>query len=188
MPKKQGGKEVTLTEKSEPKKSYSPSEADQKTIEFLDRRVVEMKDYRQQKLRGNSKSIEDIWNEVEREYQPHELNLSMSSGTRIVTDEDNGIRGRLVKIGEEEGWQSNMASPDLYAKVNTAISILIDQNPEAVFMPDGKRYEKNTELAYGNWKHSWEVSGAKQQLKNFVFNMSKYGTGYFRTYPKMLKM
>jgi hypothetical protein len=37
------------------------------------------------------------------------------------------------------------------------------------------------------WKNSWEVSGAKQQVKNFVFNMSKYGTGFLRTYPKIIK-
>ncbi len=178
--------DIVIPEQTEPSKSYDPNTKKRDTLEFLSKRVEKMKEYRKQKLRNNTKSIEDIWNEAEKEYQPHEL--TTEGKTRLVSDEDTGLRSRLVKLGDDSGWQSDMASPDFYVKVNTAIAILIDQNPEAVFIPDSKRFEKNTKLAYGNWKHSWEVSGAKQQLKNFVFNMSKYGTGFFRTYPKLVRM
>lgn len=176
---------VNTKKQEEPKKSYNPSPEHKETIDFLSTRISDLKEFRSSKLLNNTKSIEDIWREADAEYQPHELT---SNVRKTLVSEEDGTAARFVKLGQEEGWQSNQASPDFYVKVNTALSILVDQNPEAVFLPAGKKYEKNTALAYANWKNSWEVSGAKQQIKNFIFNMSKYGTGYLRTYPKRIEL
>ena len=167
-------------------KPYTPSSIETDIGEFLSKRVEQMKEFRGKNLKHNSRSIENIWDEADREYQPHEL--TVEQGKTLVTSDDDDLRSRFVALGKEGDWQSNMASPDFYVKVNTALSILIDENPEAVFVPSAKRYEANTKVAYGNWKNSWEVSGAKQQLKKFVFNMAKYGTGMWRTYPKIVRM
>ena len=177
--------DVTIPAKDEKTKFYKPKQLDKDVIEFLNTRVTEMKDHRKQNLDGNVRSVEAILEECDREYQPHELQVESH---RTLVSEDEGLASRYVDLGKQDSWQSKSASPDFYVKVNTALAILIDQNPEAVFMPAAKRYEANTKLAYGNWKNSWEVSGAKQQLKRFVFNMAKYGTGVWRTYPKIVKM
>lgn len=164
---------------------YSPRGEDFDVQEFISQRVMDMKAERKRNIVGAKRSIEDIWRDADNEYQPHEL--EMQGRRRLESNDEEGLRSRLVKVGQESEWQSNQASPDFYVKVNTALSILVDQNPEAVFIPDGKKYEANTKLAYGNWKHSWEVSGAKQQLKNFTFNLAKYGVAFMKTYPKLVE-
>lgn len=175
---------VEIPTKDTVAESYKPTDKERETITFLTTRIQELKEFRKKKLPAIDRSIEDIWAEVDREYTPHTLQLD--NRTRFESDDDTGLRSRKVSVGKND-WQSDMASPDLYVKVQTALAILIDQNPEAVFMPSSKKYESNTLLAYGNWKNSWEVSGAKQQVKNFVFNMSRYGTGIMRTYPKIIE-
>jgi hypothetical protein len=175
-------------QKEEVTESYKPSKKEIEEITFLDTRVQDLKEFRKKKLIGLDRSIEEVWKDADNEYQPHELSFNRGDRKRIETDDELGLRGRLVKVGSDSEWQSNEASPSFYVKVNTALSILVDQNPEAVFIPSGSKYEANTKLAYANWKNSWEVSGAKQQIKNFIFNLAKYGTGFGRTYPKIIKM
>lgn len=192
-----GKNAVELPPKEVVAKSYNPQGKELEVQEFLTERINVMKNARKQNLiglnagtanySGSNNSIEQIWRDADREYTPHTLNYG-TGRRRLESNEDTGLRSRLVDIGGESAWQSDNASPDLYVKVNTAFSILIDQNPEAVFIADSKKYEKNTKLAYANWKHSWEVGSSKQQLKMFVFNLAKYGTAYGRTYPKKVTL
>jgi hypothetical protein len=178
--------DVVLPVKELVVKGYSPKGLEKDVQEYISDRVLVMKADRKKKLTPGGPSIEDIWAEADADYQPHEL--VPEEKRRLESDEETGLRSRLVPVGKDGDWQSNQSSPDGYVKINTALSILVDQNPEAVFIPDSKKYEANTKLAYGNWKHSWEVAGAKQQLKNFTFNLAKYGTAFMRTYPKIIEM
>lgn len=178
--------DVSIAEEKVKDISYDPKGNELEVRDFLSKRIEELKTFRSAKLDGNSKSIEDLYREVDQEYQPHRLEFS--SRKQLESHEEDGLRSRLVEVSSKDAWRSDSVNPDLFVKVNTALSILIDQNPEAVFMASSSKYEKNTALAYGNWKNSWEVSGAKQQLKNFVVNQFKYGTAFLRTYPKKLEM
>ena len=158
---------------------------------FLKERVRVLKAARQKALPGSSKSWEDILRDADREYPPHTLSKVDGDEGRVKyyeDDEETGMRSRMVRVGDEENWQSDNASNDFYVKVQTAQSILIDQNPEAVFFPAERKYEATTRVAYANWKSGWEQSGAKKELKKFMFNGSKYGTAFGRTFPYELKM
>lgn len=166
-----------------PQTSYDPKGEEKVVQTFLSKRVPRLKEVRRKKLPGLDRSAEDIWADIDREFTPHELGLP-GQRKRIETDETTGLRGKLVKIGDEGQWQADNADPVFYVKVTTALSILIEQNPEAVFMPSASRFEKSTEVAYATWKNSWENSNAKQQVKLFTFNLAKYGTAYGKTYPK----
>ena len=177
---------VNLPDKDPVASSYNPRGNEKDFGERVFKRIDELKEHRKSKLAGLSKSVEDVFREADQEYQPHELILE--KGKRLESNDETGLRSRLVKVGSADDWQSNMAAPDFYVKVNTALSILVDQNPEAVFIASNRKYQAVTRLAYGLWKNSWEVSGAKQQLKNFIFNMAKYGVGYMRTYPKKITL
>ena len=177
----------SLKKEEESTKSYNPQGQELELKDFLSKRIKVLKDARAKKLIGVQRNIESIWLEVDREYTPHELSFDANRRNRFESDDVLGLRSRLIKIGSDEQWQSNSASPDFYVKVNTALSILVDQNPEAVFIASSSRYEANSKLAYSNWKNSWEISGAKQQLKNFIFNQAKYGTAFGRTYPKIVE-
>lgn len=167
---------------------YNPTGEEKEIQEMMAARVSELKEARKRKLVGIDRSIEDIWREVDREFSPHELGVIGSDRTRIATDDELGYRGRVTKLGEGDTWQSDKADPIFYTKVQTALATLVDQNPEAVFYPSSSKYEANTKIAYSNWKQSWEVSGAKQQLKNFIMNLAKYGIGVGKTYPKKITM
>ena len=170
----------------EPTSDYAPkTDSDEANVQkYVKTRVAAMKEYRRSTIVGNGQSIEAKWKEADREYIPHELTMGNSTKA-IVTDEDNGLRGRIVELGKEDGWQSTQATPDLYVKVNTALSILVEQNPEATFEPTSRKYEANTTLAEANWKQSWETSSGRKALKTGIFNMAKYGIGIWRTFPKL---
>lgn len=158
---------------------------------FLKEDIRILKAARKRALPGSTRSIEDIWKEADREYPPHTLGAVDGKEGDIKhyeQDQETGYRSRMVRVGEDEGWQSDDASNDFYVKVQTAQSILIDQNPEAVFFPAERKYEATTRVAYANWKSGWEMSGAKKELKKFMFNGSKYGTAFARTFPYELTM
>jgi len=177
---------VKLPKRKEKKQeTYNPKGKEKETQEFAAKRIDNLKKIRQNDLVGVGRNIEDVWNEIDSEYTPHEL--GEDGRIRFEQNVDTGLRSRMVKVGTDEEWQSNASSPDFYVKVNTALSILVDQNPEAVMIPTSRKYEATTKIAQGNWKASWERSNGKQQLKMFMFNLAKYGTAYARTYPKLVK-
>ena len=62
--------------------------------------------------------------------------------------------------------------------------MLIDQNPEAVFLPSNSRFEATTMIQKSLYQHSWEIAKSKSVLRNFIFNQAKYGFAVARTYPR----
>lgn len=166
--------------------SYAPKGEELKMQRFLKKRIFDLKEARRNRLPGIEKNIEKIWTDADRDFTPHELGLG-EGRKRFEADEETGLRSRLVKVGDDN-WQSDSADPVFYVKVSTALAILVDLNPEAVFLSNGSKYEANRALAYANWKNSWENSGAKQQVKLFAFNMAKYGTAFAKTYPKIVEI
>jgi hypothetical protein len=170
-----------------PQDTYSPTEEQKKATEKLQERITYLKDARKQNLPGSTHSIEDIWSEVDVEFTPHELSFMNTNKRRFETDQSDGLRSRLVKLGEDENWQSNISSSDFYVKVATAVSVLIDMNPEAVFEAASRKHEKSQLVAYTLWKQSWEVSLARQQMKLYAFNDAKYGFAVGKTYPRIIE-
>ena len=107
----------------------------------------------------------------------------------LVQDEIKGLRGsRVVPItgaGDDE-WRSDVSEPMLLSKVQTALAILIDQNPDATFKALNEKFKRNTAFAYSLWKRSWIVAKSKDQLKLCVFDLAKYGWCIGRTYPRYI--
>lgn len=155
----------------------------EKEIQILvARRVREMQDFRK------TLKVEKRWKEADLEYEPSELEGEKSGRMRVETDDELGYRGRMVPIeGTEDEWRSKNSDPTLLAKIQTALSIVIDQIPEVEFVALLKRYKKTNNLAKALWKRNWNISEAKDVYKLFVFNMVKYGWGAGRTYPKKIQ-
>lgn len=164
-------------------KTYNPSSREKEVGDYVKKRVEEMKSYRK-----SLKGLEDRWKESDREYEPGEIQFK-TPRKRLESDDETGLRSRLVPVGADEGqeWRSNNSDPTLLTKIQTAFSILIDRSPEAVLTALLKKYEKTSDLANGLWKRNWEISSSKEVLKLFVFNLAKYGTAYGRTYPRLVK-
>lgn len=159
---------------------YKPSDKEKELQKFLERRITEMKEYRK------SLKVEDEWKEADKEYIPSEIPLSTKK--RLEEDQDVGRRSRLVRVStEEDEWRSNISDPTLLAKIQTAIAIIIDRDPRAILTASAKKFEKRTALRNGLWKRNWKLSGSKQVLKLFAFDLAKYGWGVGRSYPCIIK-
>lgn len=164
----------------------SLSEQEKNDFEFVKRRITDLQAFRQETQNGIQ--IEKIWQEADRDYVPHRLSgLTGRSGLGkkiLEQDETKGWRGTsvVVKVGQQD-WQSDIAQPNPYIKIQTALAILIDQNPSGVFSAASKKYKATTELMRQLYQRSWERAKSKQQLKLFTFNLAKYGWSCARTYP-----
>ena len=153
------------------------SEANLKDFKFVQTRIEQLKESRKQQYDTN---IETIWADADKDYVPHKLR---GRGKKtLVTDETKGWRGQMVNLGESN-WQSDISQPNPFIKIQIALSILIDQNPEGVFSAASKKFVATTELMRQLYKRSWETAKSKQQLKLFTFNLAKYGWAAARTYP-----
>ena len=171
-------------EKEVVEKSYTAEGEELAVLNLVQDRIKKMDDF-QKSVMG--KNIQEIWKDADKEYQPDELKMS-GHGKRFESDDELGLRARLVPIlGEEQLWRSKNSDPMLFTKIQSALSILIDKDPEAFFTALTKKYEATTKLAYSLWKTSWTMDQSKQQLKLFIFNLAKYGWAAGRTYPKIVK-
>lgn len=161
-------------------KTYNP-DTDEKILQtFVQKRKDQMQDFRV------SLGIEKEWKEADIEYVPHELEFG-TPRKRFETDQDTGLRSRMVPIGDQtQNWRSNASAPTLLVKIQTAFSIIIDNNPEAVFTALQKKYDSTSDLVNSLWKRNWQITDGKEVLKLFVFDMLKYGWGIGRSYPKKI--
>lgn len=171
---------------------YSPQGEEADIRDYLRERVRVLKQTKKRIL--DNINFEDIMKEADREYQPHTLNekngTNGSKNIMLVQDDVKGLRGsRLVPITGEEGqeWRSSISEPTLLVKIQTAISILVDQNPEAVFKAMLKKYKPTSAIAQAIWKRSWSIAKSKEQLKLFIFDLAKYGWAVGRTYPRLVQ-
>lgn len=164
--------------KMSPEGVFAGLEDDEKNnVEFVQKRILEL-----QQVRTNhySKNLDQLWADADRDYVPHRL---QTSGKKVIaTDEDKGWRGAMVTLGAND-WQSDLSQANVYIKIQTALSLLIDQNPSGVFTPTSQKYQATTELMRQLYQRSWEYARSKSQLKMFVFNLAKYGWATARTYP-----
>lgn len=170
------------TLEEEPKDQTYKADKDELIIQtYVTRRVKEMQDFR------SELKMEDKWKEADAEYVPRELEFGTTS-KRFETDQTDGYRTRLVPIGDgTQNWRSSNSAPTLLQKIQTAISIIIDNDPEAVFTALQRKYEKTNALANSLWKRNWQITGGKEVLKLFVFNLVKYGIAFGRSYPRVIK-
>ena len=171
------------------KEAYAPDGEEKNILDHLKDRVLVLKDGKKRILDGID--FEEIMKDADKEYMPRSLQEKTEGGSvMLIQDEIKGMRGsRIVPITGKEGqeWRSDVSEPTLYVKVMTALSILVDQNPEAVFKAVTKRYKNTRALAKSIWQRSWSVAGSKDMLKLFIFNIAKYGWAPGRTYPKIVQ-
>lgn len=163
------------------------SDDEQTTETFVARRVTEMQNYRK------DLGIEKRWKEADAEYEPGDLDENdkdkTGSRVRFESDQEDGLRSRMVRVNDndEDEWRSRNSSPMLLTKIQTAISIIVDSDPEATFKPLVRNYKDTAVIANALWQRNWWVSGSKEVYKKFVFNLAKYGWASGRTFPKLIK-
>ena len=177
--------EETIKTKVEEKENikevdYKPSADKVAMQKFIEKRVKEMKAYRK------NLKVEEEWQEADTEYIPSDIPLT--SRKRLEQNQDTGKRSALVDVSTgEDDWRSDKSDPTLLAKIQTAISIIIDRDPKAILKAMTKKFERTADLANGLWKRNWKISGSKKVLKLIAFDLAKYGWATMRTYPCVIK-
>lgn len=166
--------------------AYNPTGEELEVNDYLKLRIPILKETKKNILDGFN--FEQLMKDADKEYIPHNLRENKSSSVVLVQDEIKGLRGsRVVPIGDsQEDWRSDVSEPTLLSKVQTALSILIDQNPDATFKALNDKFKKNTQFAYGLWKRSWSVAKSKHQMKLIISDLAKYGWAIGRTYPRYI--
>ena len=121
--------------KIEAAEEYSPEGEEKDILDHLKERIPILKESKKKIL--DDIDFEEIMKDADREYMPRSLHEKKDTGSiMLIQDEIKGMRGsRIVPITGKEGneWRSDVSEPTLYVKIMTALSILVDQNPEAVF-------------------------------------------------------
>lgn len=165
-----------LKKQQEKAKSYRRTPEEKATIDFVEERKDQM-----QQARSDS-GIEKIWQAADKAYIPHDL--GGKKGKKIFASEEEGMRSQQVILNKDDDWQEDSVPPNPYIKIQTALGIIVDNNPTAVMNPGAKKYTGNTQLMENLYKRSWEIASSKSAcLKPFVFNCAKYGVGVGRTFP-----
>ena len=150
-----------------------------------DKAAFEMAEERRDFLKAHRRNsgIEEIWKAADKAYVPHTVSATPSRKV-LVSDDELGWRSAPINLASEDNWQEDSVSPNPYIKIQTAIGIIVDQNPSAVMNAGAKKYEANTILMKNLYEASWDIAHSKSALlKPLVFNCAKYGTGVGRTYP-----
>ena len=161
-------------------KAFNKSQLTEKQREdlmFVEKRIGLLQESRQM---HHGVNLDTLYTDADKNYVPHRIG---GKGKRvIVEDELKGWRGNIVELGSSD-WQSDISQSNPFIKIQTALAILIDQNPSGVFTASSKKYENTTVLMKQLYERSWEFAKSKAQLKLFVFNLAKYGWAIARTYP-----
>jgi hypothetical protein len=159
-------------------KSDDLSKSDLKLYDYVKLRIPILQKTRQNHYGHN---LDQIFADADRDYVPHRLSAAKKK-TAIVVDETKGWRSSKINLGESN-WQSDVSQSNPFVKIQTALSILVDQNPSGVFTATAMKFQATTELIKQLYNRSWDYAQSKAQLKLFIFNLAKYGWATARTYP-----
>jgi len=170
-----------LKAQQEGAKGYRRTPEDKAAQEFFAQRKQQLMENRR------NKKVEEIWKAADKAYVPHTIDGTPGKKV-LVSDDENGWRSSQQILNKDDAWVEDSVPPNPYIKIQTALGIIVDRNPTAVFSPGAKKYKKNNELMADLYRRSWEIAHSKSAfLKPFVFNQAKYGMGVGRTYPLTVK-
>lgn len=117
-------------------------------------------------FRSNIKGInlETKFNEAEKNYLPHRV--AVKSPRKI----DN-------------------SQPNLYIKVQTALSIVLNTSFDATFSPGAEKFRKTNNFIKGLVMYSLDpaVTSTRQQYFNAAFNVALHGSGGLQTYRRYIE-
>lgn len=102
-------------------------------------------------------------------------------------DTDYFNRKADIPASELDADYKPIAINNAFGKVQSALGILIDRNPEITLEEKSRQYSANRELMKSLAMTSWQKTNSIGQLKLFVFNMAKRGWAVGRTYYRHLK-
>lgn len=176
-----------MSDEDRQKKGSTPEYTDEENgyIEFLDNRIKNELFVSRKSVGKTGTNVEEIWNRADRSYEPKRISQARKKRVLAEDPDNKGVRGvsRFIELGADN-WQSDRSQPNIYSKIQTALSILIDSNPEAVFRATQNKYKNTTNIVKDLYRGTWDDTrvNSKGKLKVGIFNGAKYGFFIGRTY------
>lgn len=133
-----------------------------------------------------------VWNQ----YKSRKVELQKSRNNIYGYDIDKLMRGfdiaynnRVADIpaSEMDPDQKPVAINNAFGKIQAALGILIDRNPDFTLEEKNPKYSATRELMKGLIKSSWKNTNSLGQLKLSIFNCAKRGWFVGRTMHRFLK-
>lgn len=157
------------------------SESDLAHIEFFKRRKTQLMEARKNHF---GQDIEARWRLADKDYEPHLLGEGRDNSKKLVENERTEV-SRFVNLEQDE-WRSKVAGNNPYIKIQSALSIILDRIPEAVFNPESRQYEATSRLLEALYKRTWADNKLQTELqwRKFIFNLSKYGWSVGRRFHR----
>jgi hypothetical protein len=91
-----------------------------------------------------------------------------------------------IPASEVDAEQKPIAMINAYGKIQAALSIMVDRNPEITLHERNPKFSANRELMKGLATASWQNTNSLGQFKLSIFNCAKRGWFVGRTYNKRL--
>lgn len=104
-----------------------------------------------------------------------------------IQDQQYFNRVANIPASELDANQLPIAINNAFGKIQAALSILIDRNPDITLEETNQKYSANRELMKGLAKASWRNTNSLGQLKLSIFNCAKRGWFVGRTFHRALK-
>ena len=152
------------------KESIKYEEEETETILFVKKRYDEMKQFKQQLGIDNKCTLYD------RLYTPHRLYK--------IKDDAREFEESHLKATEDEGRKANKSKPIAFEKIQTALAIIIKQNPKAFMKAFSNKFRALNEIVKTAYEQNWDENRLLIEFRKFVFHMAKYGIAYGRRYIK----
>jgi len=96
-------------------------------------------------------------------------------------------RNAEIPASELDPEQTPVSINNAFGKVQSALGILIDRNPEVGLEENNPKFSASKELLKGLANASWKKTNSLGQLKLSIFNSAKRGWFVGRTYYRCLK-
>ena len=93
-----------------------------------------------------------------------------------------------IPASELDAEQRPIAINNAFGKIQSALSLLISNNPDFTMNDRNSKYTSNNQFLRSLTKQSWEDTNSIGQLKLSVFNCAKYGWFVGRTFNRKLIM
>lgn len=138
---------------------YNPTGQEAEILRRLDERMEVLRQHRRN-IGGTD--LEKLWKLADDESIPHEYNNS-----------------------DLKKWQSRQSGGMVFEKINTALSVIVDQNPEATLVPFSKQYQAKNDFMKALWDYSWQwKNNGPLSIQLFTHNLAKYGWAAGRHYHR----
>lgn len=149
-------------------------------LQFFNKRLDQLKLHRQSTFHGIK--LDKIYKDADKDYQLNRLGDFNTQGNPY---KGLNLREQLPRFDlNRNDWQSENTDAAVYAKIQTAMSLMFDRNLVPTLTAGSKKFTATTEFAKAVLMDSQAKEDFKEKIKIFMFNTMKYGTGFGRTFIK----